>query len=64
MATSPHSPKLIKGGIVLLDSSSGAVLRVIALQYNTHLLTRSLQAQWLYATAEETHAGLTVWGIL
>ncbi len=46
MATSPRSPKLIKGGIVLMDSSSGAVLRVIALQYNPHSLTRSLQAQW------------------
>ncbi|MFO0979789.1 MAG: hypothetical protein U0996_25545 [Planctomycetaceae bacterium] len=46
MSTSPRSPKLIKGGIVLMDSSSGAVLRVIALQYNPHSLTRSLQAQW------------------
>jgi hypothetical protein len=46
MATSPRSPKLIKGGIVLMDSSSGAVLRVIALQYNPTSLTRSLQAQW------------------
>ena len=46
MSISPRSPKLIKGGIVLMDSSSGAVLRVIALQYNPHSLTRSLQAQW------------------
>lgn len=46
MATSPRSPKFIKGGIVLMDSSSGTVLRVIALQYNPTSLTRSLQAQW------------------
>lgn len=46
MSTSPRSPKLIKGGIVLMDSSSGAVLRVIALQYNPAALTRSLQPQW------------------
>lgn len=29
-----------------MDSSSGVVQRVIALQYNPHSLTRSLQAQW------------------
>ena len=46
MTASPRSPKLIKGGIVLMDSASGVVLRVIALQYNPHSLTRSLQAQW------------------
>ena len=46
MSTSPRSPKLIKGGSVLMDSASGVVLRVIALQYNPHSLTRSLQAQW------------------
>lgn len=40
-----RSPRLIKGGIVLLDPASGAVLRVIALQYNPDTLTRSLQSQ-------------------
>jgi hypothetical protein len=46
MSVSPRSPKLIKGGIVLMDSSSGVVQRIIALQYNPASLTRSLQAQW------------------
>ena len=46
MSTSPRSPKLIRGGIALRQSSSSAVLRVIALQYIPHSLTRSLQAQW------------------
>lgn len=46
MSTSPRTPKLIQGGIVLLDPSSGAVQRVIALQYNPSSLSRSLQAQW------------------
>lgn len=45
MSMSHRSPKLIKGSIVLLDSSSGAVLRVIALQYNPASMTRSLPAQ-------------------
>ena len=42
---SPRSQKLLKRGIVLMNSSSGAVLQVIALQYNPHSLTQSLQAQ-------------------
>ncbi|WP_460163875.1 hypothetical protein [Pseudomonas sp. S2_F03] len=40
-----NSPKVLKGGLILIDPASGAVLRVIALQYNPDLLTRSLQPQ-------------------
>jgi hypothetical protein len=43
MSTFPNSPRLLKGGIVLIDPDSGAVQRVIALQYNPDTLTRSLQ---------------------
>ena len=43
MSTFPNSPRLIRGGIVLLDPSSGAVQKIIALQYNPDTLTRSLQ---------------------
>ncbi|MEO8188258.1 MAG: hypothetical protein ABI580_12940, partial [Burkholderiaceae bacterium] len=39
------SPKLIKGGLVILDAASGAVKRTIALQYNPDTLTRSYQVQ-------------------
>jgi hypothetical protein len=39
------SPKLIKGGLVVLDPASGAVRRIIALQYNPDTLTRSYQVQ-------------------
>jgi Contractile injection system tube protein len=39
------SPKLIKGGLVVLDAASGAVKRTIALQYNPDTLTRSYQVQ-------------------
>ena len=39
------SPKLIKGGLVVLDASGGAVQRTIALQYNPDTLTRSYQVQ-------------------
>jgi hypothetical protein len=40
---SPVSPKVLKGGLVLLDPESSAVLRVIALQYNPDEVTRSFQ---------------------
>jgi hypothetical protein len=39
------SPKLVKGGIVEVDPSTGQTLRVIALQYNPDSLTRSFQVQ-------------------
>jgi hypothetical protein len=37
------SPRLLKGGIVLVDTDSGAIQRIIALQYNPESLTRTLQ---------------------
>lgn len=39
------SPKLIKGGIVQVDVTTGTPIRVIALQYNPDSLTRTLQVQ-------------------
>jgi hypothetical protein len=45
MTTFPNSPRLLKGGMVLLDSASGRVQRVIPLQYNPETLSRSLQVQ-------------------
>jgi len=40
-----NSPKILKGGIVLIDPESGQVLRIISLQYNPDSLTRTLQVQ-------------------
>jgi hypothetical protein len=45
MSTFPGTPRLLKGGIVTLDPASGAVRRVIALQYNPDSVSRSLQVQ-------------------
>lgn len=45
MTTFPGSPKLIKGGIVLLNPGTSAIQRIIALQYNSDTLTRSFQIQ-------------------
>jgi len=49
MTAFPNSPRLIKGGIVLIDAGSGTVRRVIALQYNPDSLTRTLQVQAISA---------------
>jgi hypothetical protein len=43
--TFPLSPRLARGGIVLMDPGTSRVLRVIAMQYNPDTLTRTIQAQ-------------------
>jgi hypothetical protein len=39
------SPRLLRGGLVLLDPISGTVQRVLPLQYNPDSITRTLQVQ-------------------
>jgi hypothetical protein len=46
MPAPPPSPRLLNGGIVQVDLEKGTPIRVIALQYNPHSVSRSLQAQW------------------
>ena len=41
----PNSPRLVRGGLVLLDPDTGRLLRVISLQYNPDTLTRTLVPQ-------------------
>src|SRR5262245_52150329 len=45
MTTFPGSPKVLKGGLVLIDPESARVLRVVTLQYNPDSLSRTLQIQ-------------------
>jgi hypothetical protein len=47
MSAFPGSPRILKGGIVLLDPLTSAVLsqRMIVLQYNPDSLSRTLQTQ-------------------
>jgi hypothetical protein len=45
MSTFPGSPRLIKGGLVLLDVETSEIKHTIILQYNPQTLTRSLQIQ-------------------
>lgn len=42
MSSFPGSPKLIKGGIVLVDPTTGTVIRIVPLQYNPDTISRSL----------------------
>lgn len=45
MSSFPGSPHVLKGGIVLIDPTTAAIIRIISLQYNPDTLSRTLQAQ-------------------
>lgn len=44
MPTHPNSPRLLKGGIVLLTANNTAIAQIITLQYNPTTITRTLAA--------------------
>ena len=56
MNTFPNSPRLIKGGIVLIDPDSSAVQRIILLQYNPDTLSRTLQPQGIKDSSDRSEA--------
>lgn len=56
MSTFPNSPKLLKGGIVLIDPDSSTIKRIIALQYNPDNLQRTLQVQSIPDTGDRSQA--------
>jgi hypothetical protein len=62
MSTFPNSPRTLRGGLVLIDPESGAVRRVIVLQYNPDSLTRSLQVRGLAAEAGDRLEALRLTG--
>jgi hypothetical protein len=45
MSAFPGSPRVLSGGIILVDPGSGAVQRTIAFQYNPDTMTRTLKAE-------------------
>jgi hypothetical protein len=51
-----NSPRIIKGGLVLIDPDSSSVRRVIALQYNPDTLTRTLQPKQMGEGADQSEA--------
>jgi len=62
MSTFPGSPKLAKAGLVLVDPVSGALLRVIPLQYNPETLTRTLQVRGTTGEAGDRTEALRLTG--
>ena len=62
MTTFPNSPRLLKGGIVLVDPGTAAVLRVIVLQYNPDTLSRTLQVQGVGAEGGDRSEALRLKG--
>ncbi len=62
MTTFSGSPRLVKGGIVLIDPTTAAVLRIIALQYNPDTLTRTLQIKGVGAEGGERSEALRLIG--
>jgi hypothetical protein len=43
MSSFPGSPRLLSGGLVLIDNETAAVQRIISLQYNPDSLSRTVQ---------------------
>ncbi|HEV7405925.1 MAG TPA: hypothetical protein VGO11_23470 [Chthoniobacteraceae bacterium] len=62
MTAFPNSPRLLKGGLVLLDPDSGAVQRIISLQYNPDTLTRSFQVKGAGAESGDRSEALRLKG--
>ncbi len=56
MDTNPNSPRLINGGVVLMDPTTSQILRIIALQYNPDTVTRSFQIKSVGETADRSEA--------
>jgi hypothetical protein len=56
MTTFPGSPKLLKGGLVLLDAETSALQRIIALQYNPDTLSRTLAPQTVKESGDRSMA--------
>jgi hypothetical protein len=54
--TSFPGPRLVKGGLVLVDPDSAEVRVTIALQYNPETLSRTLQVQAVGEAAERSEA--------
>jgi hypothetical protein len=52
----PLSPRLLKGGLVQMDSRSGRILTTVGLQYNPDTLTRTLQVQASGETGDRSQA--------
>jgi hypothetical protein len=62
MSGFPGSPRIVKGGIVVVDPATSAVQRVITLQYNPDTLSRSLQPRAFAADSGDRSEALRLKG--
>jgi hypothetical protein len=62
MSSFPGSPKLIKGGLVVINPQTSAVLRIIPLQYNPDTLSRSFQIKGTGAESSDRLEALRLKG--
>jgi hypothetical protein len=56
MTTFPNSPRIIKGGLVLINPDTSAVQRIIVLQYNPDTISRTLQVQAIAEGGDRSEA--------
>lgn len=62
MSSFPNSPRLVKGGLVLLDPDTGSIQGAIALQYNPDSLSRSFQIKSVAAEGADRSEALRLKG--
>jgi hypothetical protein len=62
MSTFPNSPRLLRGGIVLVDPDLSTVQRIIVLQYNPDSLSRSFQIKASTAESGDRSEALRLTG--
>lgn len=62
MTTFPRSPRLIRGGVVLIDPGTSQVRRVITLQYNPDTISRTLQIKGVGQDSGDRTEGLRLKG--
>jgi hypothetical protein len=58
----PRSPRLVHGGLVLVDPTTRAVSRIITLQYNPDSVSRTLQARGASAETGDRFEALRLTG--
>jgi hypothetical protein len=62
MTTFPNSPRLLKGGLVLINPETAMVQRIVALQYNPDSLSRSFQIKGVGAESGDRSEALRLKG--
>jgi len=57
-----RSPRLLKGGLVLLEAASSRIVRIIGLQYNPETITRSFQPQAIGGESQDRSQAMRIKG--